>query len=666
MRRRGPGRNARRREDVFASRARFLALLLPVLFLLPASKAFYHQVVNPAPLRQDAFSQSNATQKVPARRGDIYDREGRQLATTLSLPSVFAVCGSGVDRAALARKLAPILEEDPAVLARALGEGKRFTWLKRWVTEDQARQARAVDPRLVNFEDDAKRFYPSRSMAAAVLGFVGKDGGLEGLERGLEDHLAGKDGLRRYRRDRKGRLYAQGEEWVRQPVPGSSVTLTLDSSIQFFAEAALEGACERTGARGGAAVVLETATGRVLAMASFPSFDPNAFSRFTREEFRNRAIQFLYEPGSTMKVVTVGAALEEKAIDERAAVYCEKGRLKVADRVIRDDEPHGWLTLEGVVAKSSNIGASKVGRALGRERLEAHLRDFGIGSRSDLLLPGEEAGTLRPAREWTVVDTASVSFGQSFAVTPLQVAAGFNALANGGVFVRPTLVERITSPDGQVVFQQASPPVRRVLSPEVNGKVGRYMEAVARTGGSGTLAAIPGYRVAGKTGTAQKFDNAAGAYRKGAYVASFAGFAPAGAPVVTAIVVLDEPRGESNHGGQVAAPAWREMVGKTLQYLGVLPDPALLPREETAAEEPRPAGSARPALRLASATAGVPPGPVMPDLLGQTLREAIRTLTALGCEAQVEGTGVVVEQMPAPGEPLSPAVLLTLEPKVRI
>jgi cell division protein FtsI (penicillin-binding protein 3) len=665
-------RRARRVEqrwdETVAGRVRLFALLFPFLFLLPAAKALYHQTMDREEYRAVAQSQSTAVVKVPARRGAILDRTGHPLAVTVTTPSVYAQLDSRVDRARLAEGLAPVLEEDASALRQAM-EGKRFVWLKRHVTPEQAKAACRVNPMVVGWAEDAKRSYPNASLAASLLGFVGKDGGLEGIERGLQDHLRGKDGARTYMLDglrRQDNLYATGDGYVREPIAGSSVTLTIDSSVQYFAEQALSSVCERSRAKGGAAVILDCASGAVLAMASWPPFDPNDFALADPASFRNRAIHFIFEPGSTIKVFTVGAALDEKAIDESAPIYCNDGRMKLADRIIRDDKPHGWLTLEGVIAKSSNIGVSKVGMALGREKLEASLRAFGFGSRVDVMLPGEESGILRPAASWTVVDTACISFGQSISVTPLQMASAFNALANGGLVVKPWLVERIVSPGGETVFSQGAQTLRRALSQAPAERVVQMMRAVTVEGGTGLEADIPGYRVAGKTGTAQKFDNAARRYRKDAWVASFAGFAPADRPAVTAIVVVDEPQGLIMHGGQVAAPAWREMVEKTLKHLGVPPDPSVAPRAPEV-REARPAPALP--LRLARHTPGAAlpaAGPEMPDLAGMTLREALRALAPARCEVQTEGSGVVVGQEPAAGEPVPAVVLLTLEPKVKI
>jgi len=667
MRRRS--RNERTWEETLNRRVRFLAFLLPALFLLPAGKALYHQTLDRAQYLPLARSQSTALVKIPARRGAILDRSGRELAVTLTQPSVYAWFDTAVDKESLAGALSSVLGEEPEELLKKMDSGSRFVWLKRWVTPAQAEAAARVNPLVVGFEEDSKRLYPGTGLAASVLGFVGQSGGLEGLEKGLQDHLGGKDGLRSYMRNgssRHRRLYATGEGYVKDPIAGSSVTLTIDSSVQYYAEQALAEACERSRARGGAAVVLDSRTGAVLAMASWPSFDPNDFTRSDPESFRNRAIHFAFEPGSTLKVFTVGAALEGGTLDERAPIFCDNGRMKLADRVIRDDEPHGWLTLSAVIAKSSNIGVSKIALDLGRERLDLALRGFGFGSRADLLLPGEENGTLRPAGKWTVVDTACISFGQSVAVTPLQMAAAYNGLANGGMLLKPYLVERIVNPAGETVFSQGPRPLRQVFSPATVEKVVGLMRGVTREGGTGLEADIPGYRVAGKTGTAQKFDISLGRYDKDRFVASVAGFAPAERPAVAAVVVVDEPQGTRLHGGQVAAPPWREMVEKTLKHLGVAPDPSVAPRFP----EVREAGSALSLpVRLARhVPQDAPPagGLPMPELGGMTLREALRALAPSGCEVQVEGTGVVVGQEPPPGEAVPSIVLLTLEPKVKI
>jgi cell division protein FtsI (penicillin-binding protein 3) len=429
----------------------------------------------------------------------------------------------------------------------------------------------------------------------------------------------------------------------------------LDRNIQFFTEQSLREGSALVGAITGTAIILETGTGKILAMASYPGFNPNDFSRYRQRSYRNRGLTSIYEPGSTFKVVTVAAALEDKVFDEMDILFCNNGKFPVADVVINDHVPHGWLTLMGIISKSSNIGASKVGLELGRERLGGYVKAFGFGQKTGVLLPGETKGILRSEDDWTQVDLANISFGQGLGVTPLQMVGAVNALATGGELMRPYLVSRITSSSGDLILQNRPGIIRRVVSEETARKVTRMMETVIQPGGSGTKAAIKGFRVAGKTGTAQKFNLKQGSYSNEAFIASFVGFAPSRNPAITAIVIVDEPK-KNAYGGVVAAPIWADMVSKTLKYLNI---PAMgqdvVPGEGQDIEE-------------RWARAAVPSQPkdltVMPDLKGLTLREALTRLGSSRARVKVSGSGIVVAQDPGAGKRIGSAVSLKLLPRV--
>ncbi|TNF49700.1 PASTA domain-containing protein, partial [bacterium] len=551
--------------------------------------------------------------------------------------------------------LSKALGVDRRVLKKKLSKGEGFVWLKRKVTPEEAGRVQELDLPGVGIQEESRRYYPNMELAGSVLGFVGIDRGLEGLEFSLEDQLKGGGGVRVLKRDAMGKAYAPVEFWSHEPTVGATVQLTLDRTVQYFTEQSLNAGCRAAGARGGAAIVMESATGKILAMANYPGFNPNEFQKYSSERFRNRAVIQAHEPGSTFKVVTVSAALEEKVFDEMDIFFCGNGKYQVADVVINDHVPHGWLTLKGIMQKSSNIGASKVGIELGRERMERYSRDFGFGSRIEMLLPGEGKGILRKADEWTQVDTANASFGQGLSVTPLQMVNAINALANGGRIMKPYLVESITTSTGGTLLRNRPVEIRQVVSGETARKVTRMMESVIDPGGSGVRAAIPGYSVAGKTGTAQKFSMEERKYSKDAFVASFAGFAPAKSAAVTAIVLVDEPVDEI-YGGVVAAPIWREIVEKTLKYLEIepslpenIPSEELLPRGLTIAQSD---SESDPVNRF-----------IMPDLRGLTLREALKALSDLDCGVDVSGTGIVFSQSPAPGDNVGMKVQLGLMPR---
>ncbi len=642
-------------EATVRARIRFAGFLLPLLLLLPAAKAFYLQVYQGDALSERVDRQSRMVERVAPRRGAILDRNGQPLAISVPVPSIYAIREEVVDKRGAARDLSRALSLDRKTLMERLERGRGFVWLKRRVEPEVADRVEGLAIEGVGIRTESRRYYPNGDLAGSVLGFVGTDKGLEGLESTLEEHLRGGDGLRVLNLDARGKALTSADSGEPVPTAGATVELTLDRNIQFFVEQSLREGCQQAGAIGGAALLMDPKTGRILAMASYPGFNPNDFGRYDRSLYRNQCLTSVFEPGSTFKIITIAAALEERVFDEMDILYCNNGRFPVADVVINDHVPHGWLTLMGIMRKSSNIGASKVGLEMGRERLGTYVRRFGFGQKTGLLMPGEASGILRDEEDWTQVDLANISFGQGLGVTPLQVVNAVNAIATGGELMQPYIVSRIISSSGDLLLQNRPGIWRRVISEETAAKVTRMMETVVENGGSGTRAAVPGYKVAGKTGTAQKFDLAEGSYSRDAYIASFVGFAPSGDPAVTAIVVVDEP-GDDTYGGVVAAPIWADMVGKTLKYLNIKPQ-----------EEGGPgSGDKGPGQWAKQGDQGQPEGEketAMPDLRGLTLREALERLGASGVQVKVSGTGVVVNQEPMAGKSMGNVVSLKLMPR---
>ncbi len=651
--RKAPG-NGCRWDATVRARIRFLGFFLTFLLILPAAKAFYLQIHERDALRERANRQSQIVEKVNPRRGAILDRNGQSLAISVPVPSIYAVRENVEDKSLAVGKLAPILDMNPGSLMSRLDKGSGFVWLKRKVEPEVADRVKEAGIKGISIRTESRRYYPNSDLAGGVLGFVGTDGGLEGLESSLEEHLRGGNGVRILNLDAHGKVMTSAQPWEIYPAAGSTVHLTLDRNIQFFTEQSLREGSARVGAITGTAIILESATGKILAMASYPGFNPNDFNHYDQRSFRNRALTLIYEPGSTFKVITVAAALEDRVFDEMDILFCNNGKFPVADVVINDHVPHGWLTLMGIIRKSSNIGASKVGLELGRERLGGYIKSFGFGQKAGILLPGEGKGILRHENGWTQVDLANISFGQGLGVTPLQMVSAVNTLATGGELLRPYLVSRITSSSGDLILQNRPGIVRRVVSEETARKVTRMMETVTQPGGSGTRAAIKEFRVAGKTGTAQKFDLEQGTYSNESFIASFVGFAPSRNPAITAIVIVDEPKGDI-YGGVVAAPIWAEMVSKTLKYLNV---PAL--DQEVVPDEGQNDSErwARGTIHDESIDITI-----MPDLKGLTLREALTRLGSSGARIQVSGSGIVVAQDPEAGKTLEEAVSLKLLPR---
>jgi len=418
---------------------------------------------------------------------------------------------------------------------------------------------------------EGRRFYPKGPLLAHVLGFSGMDGeGLEGVEHRYEPYLHGEKRMMVLQRDAFGHTVFPKGMMERSPTPGHSLTLTIDEVVQYIVERELEDAVGRARAKSGTMIVLDPKTGAVLAMAVSPRFDPNAVSALNPDRWRNRALTDAYEPGSTMKAMMAAAAIEERVVRPNTMVFGEHGRMTVANTVIHDHERLGWISFAQVIQKSSNIGAAKTGMALGEHRLYRYLQAFGFGQRTEIDLPGEGVGLVRDPKDWGRRSVASISIGQEIGVTPLQMVSAVAAIANDGMLMKPYVVSEIRDADNHILRQVPPQAKRRVISRETARSVTKILEGVV-TDGTGTNAAIPGFRVAGKTGTAQKIDPRTGAYSASRFVASFAGYAPADNPQLAMIVVIDEPLGDTQ-GGAVAAPVFSRVGEQVLSYLGVPSD----------------------------------------------------------------------------------------------
>ncbi len=604
-----------------------------------------------------AREQYLARVELPAQRGDIHDRRGVPLASSVQVDSIFANAAQLPDGSAA--RLAAALHLDPGALARKLAPQEPFVWIKRQVTAAEADAVRRLALPGVGAVKESRRFYPERELAAQLLGFTGIDGtGLEGLERRYDDELRGREALLPGTRDAKGRVIAEGSVDT-AALEGASIDLTLDRDLQYLAQQALDREVAASRSVGGVAIVLEPATGAVLALAVSPSFNPNAVGERDRNALRDRAITDAYEPGSTFKAFVAAAALQERVANPATVVFGENGAWSVNGRTIHDHKPFGWMSLARVLQVSSNIGAAKIGLQLGRERLREYLEAFGFGERTEVGLPGEVRGTVGPFR--SDIANATASFGQGVTATPLQLVAAYGALANHGVLMRPFVVSRVARPDGQTT-QVGPQEVRRVVGPAAAQSVTRMLEGVVAKGGTAPSAAIPGFAVAGKTGTAQKVDPVAGGYSPDKRLASFIGYVPADAPRLVVGVFLDEPKGEI-YGGEIAAPVFREIAEGGLRQLGVAPDPKLIggetpslalrqsgPRPQRGAEqgEQIPQGDGA---SLVEAADAVPPAPghAVPSVVGLPARRAVRLLANAGLSASLAGEGRVVAQRPAAG-----------------
>jgi cell division protein FtsI (penicillin-binding protein 3) len=526
------------------------------------------QVLQAAELSVKADRQHQKTVSLEGARGTIVDRHGKVLAMNVEVPSVFGVPTTVDSPLKTARQLSPILHVRTDELERKLRQDRRFVWLARKLDPEQGRRLDRLALDGIGVVMEGRRFYPKGPLLAHVLGFSGMDGeGLEGIEHRYEPYLHGEKRMMVLQRDALGHTVFPKGMTERSPTPGHSLRLTIDEVIQYIVERELEDAVGSARAKSGTMIVLDPKTGAVLAMAVSPRFDPNAVSALSPDRWRNRALTDAYEPGSTMKAMMAAAAIEERVVRPNTMVFGEHGRMTVANTVIHDHERLGWISFAQVIQKSSNIGAAKTGMALGEHRLYRYLQAFGFGQRTEIDLPGEGVGLVRDPKDWGRRSVASISIGQEIGVTPLQMVSAVAAIANNGVLMKPYVVSEIRDADNHILRQVPPQTRRRVISPETARSVTKILEGVV-TDGTGTNAAIPGFRVAGKTGTAQKIDPRTGTYSASRFVASFTGYAPADNPQLAMIVVIDEPQGDTR-GGAVAAPVFSRVGEQVLSYLGV-------------------------------------------------------------------------------------------------
>lgn len=644
-------------------------------------RAFELQIERAPALREMAEEQYLRSVRLAPKRGTVYDRHGAELAVSVDVDSVWAspseLRRENGDPNAVATQLAALLGVDRERIATRLSSDRHFVWIKRHVTPELAQRVRDAGLPGVHLDREARRFYPNRELASHVLGFANIDGqGIEGLELSLEEQLRGSRHAVPAVRDRRGRVVYSDSLLDDSVGQGADVTLTIDRAIQRVAERELALAVQTFEAKAGSVVVMDPRTGEILAIADYPTFDPNAPGDYPASHRRNRAVTDRFEPGSTVKPFTVAAALSSGTIRPEQSIDCEGGAMQVDEYVIHDTTPHEQLTPAQILAYSSNIGTAKIGGTLGREGLYRAFRAFGFGETTGLPLPGEVSGSLRHFRRWYEMDAATISFGQGVSVTSVQLASAMGALANGGVLVKPTLVRRITSARGEVLEEHRPEARRRVVSERTARLVSDMLTAVTGPGGTATEAAIDGYLVAGKTGTAQKADYVGGGYARDRWVASFVGYVPADRPRLVISVVIDEPV-IAHYGGVVAGPVFRRVGEQALRHLGVPASTGGEALAEHAREQARRRRVARriereqgrarveatPAITPAATTEGEA---AVPSLLGKSARAALVALSELGLLATFEGNGIVTEQLPSPGSvmPRGESVHLVLRPAI--
>ncbi len=629
-------------------------LVAAVMFLLWAigieARLVYLQVFQHDELVSRAERQQLRTVPAPAKRGDILDRSGRILAVSADVDSLYAVPSEIDDPSATGASLCDALADcskaEQKDVRTRLVRKRPFVYIRRQITPAQA--ARVADLQLegIGFMRETRRFYPKRELAAHLLGYVGQESdGLAGLESTYDKLVKGRAGTVLVQTDAHRKAFSRVE---RPPTAGASLELTVDEYLQYVAERELKAGVEWAGAAGGSAVVMDPSTGEILALANYPTFNPNTFREFGDNHRRNRAIQDLYEPGSTFKIVTAGAALEEKILTPDSAIETGPGHIRFGSRVIDEDKGHnyGLLSFTDVIVKSSNVGAIKVGLKVGAERMSEYVRLFGFGRPSSPDFKAESRGIVWAADKLTDSALASVSMGYQVGVTPLQMATAVSVVANGGELMEPRVVRAVIRDGRRIPVPRRT--LRRVINRETAADVAAMMEAVVERG-TGSHSRVAGYSVAGKTGTAQKIIN--GRYSNTEYNVSFVGFVPVRQPAFTIVVVVDSPHGVPPYGGTVAAPIFSRIADAALRHVGVRPSVDAAPPILVTGGGRQAGPPAIPAI-VSISHAGPSGGSVVPDLGGLSGREAVQMLARVGLTVRLHGTGVVVRQAPEPGEPI--------------
>ena len=612
----------------------------------------YLQVVAHEDFMSRADRQQLRTVVPPAKRGDIFDRNGRLLAYSVDADTIAAVPNEIDNPAEVASRVCAALDgcgtERRQAIAKNLSKRAPFAYIARQVTPDEARRVRALALPGITLLKESRRYYPNSELAAHVIGYVGLDNvGLGGIESAYDSQIRGRAGKVLLQTD--NRRHAMFSRVETPPTAGAGIELTIDQYLQHVAERELRAGVEENRAEGGTAIIMDPWSGEILALANWPTFNPNAFARVDDVVRRNRAIQTLYEPGSTFKIVTASAAIEQKVITPEAQIETSPGFITFPGRKpIYDTHHYGTLDFTDVIVKSSNVGAIKVGLKVGPQVLTQYVNRFGFGQTLGPDFKGETAGIVWSAERLDASALASVSMGYQVGVTPLQMVSAVSSVANGGRLFQPRVVRAFIK-DGRRV-DVPSKEMHRTIQPDTAATMTTIMEQVVERG-TARAAQIDGFTIAGKTGTAAKLVN--GHYQTSDYNASFVGFIPSRTPRLTILVVIDSPHTKGHTGGAVSAPVFKRIAEAAVTYLGIPPNlnpppPVLVARRDAAIDT---GATPQPARAAAVLTATVEPAHngLMPDLRGLSGREALRLLARLGLTARMTGDGFVVDQAPLPG-----------------
>lgn len=592
---------------------------------------------------------------VEPKRGIIYDREKRELAVSASVDSIYAVPSEVKNPEETARHLAAELGMEEKDVYDKITRRRAFEWVKRKVEQNVGKKIRILIQEKkvtgIGITEESRRFYPKGMLAAHVIGFAGIDSqGLYGIEKSYDQELKGTPGKIKVERDGHNRVIPFAAQKYEPPSDGNNVYLTIDEVVQHIAEREAEKALDENSAKNVSIIIMQPKTGEILALVNKPSFDPNDYQKYDQSLWRNAAISDSYEPGSTFKVITTAAALEEKIANENTRFYCP-GHIKIPGSTIKCWKAggHGSQSLAEVVENSCNVGFVQLGLELGQEKFYQYVKNFGFGQKTDLDLIGEATGILIPESRLKSVDLARVAFGQSISVTPVQLVSAVSAVANGGQLLKPHIVRQITNSNGEVIKDLQPEPVKQVLTKAAADRTLTLLEQVVSQG-TGKNAQVPGYLVGGKTGTAQKVID--GRYADGKYIASFIGVAPVDDPQIVVLVIIDEPSGGAYYGGQIAAPVAGSVMKDVLQYLSIKPN------------QPIPGDSNK---TMDSSELGEEELVTVPSAINFFADDAGEVLTKAGFKVTLSGEGEVIwQQTPLPGArvPKGTEIILSLQPKI--
>lgn len=619
----------------------FLCLLCAGYSVL-AARAFILMLKDNEPLEKMAMSQYRAAIQKETDRSRILDSKGHELAISVPAWSLYADPREIENPVVTAAALSKALAVPYKTLREKLETKRKFVWLARQMNAQAMEQIDRLQLKGIYGLKENMRFYPHGELAGAVLGAVGIDQqALGGIEMTYDPYLMITQKSAVYFRDARGQLYQPLEPLERIQGKGN-VYLTLDKNLQFFAEKALKSAVEKYNALAGVVILMDPATGAILALANNPSFNPNHFDKASLSSWRNRAITDVYEPGSTFKLVTVSAALQGHRISLNEKFNCEHGTLSLDQgNAIHDHKPYGMLNVKEIIKVSSNIGTYKIEQRVGKNNLYEMMKAYGFGVKTGVDFLGETTGSVRPAQYWKPIEEVTMSFGYGVSVTPLQLISAYSAVANGGIRMRPYMVEKIMGDEGETLYQNFPQEVGRPVSNAVARTLTEILKGVVETGGTGVQAALDSYSVAGKSGTSRKADLAQGGYLDGHYFATFVGFAPADNPRLAALVLIDDPKGNF-YGGMVAAPVFKEVMENALHYFGVPPRDKSQPLLAVA-NTPPPCGDCDQAFTKEGDYFRVP------NFRGASLRQVLKSTSHFPVDIQLAGRGEAMQQMPKPG-----------------